>query len=78
MEEVRKDFLRQELRVGDRVVYAPGGSYSGLSIGIVEKFTPKSVGVKAQSGGRGKGVSGGTGERLYYCGASDVLRIENN
>ena len=56
-----KDLVGQELAVGDRVVYADS-HYSSISVGIIEKLTPKSVRV------------GGTiraSDRVYKVCASD-------
>ncbi len=70
------DILKKPLCVGDHVIYSPAGSYSGLSLGVIEKFTPKGVGVRALKGGRGRHVEGGTKEKLYYTGACDVAKYE--
>lgn len=43
-----KDFLNQELRIGDEVIVAIGGNgYApGLAKAVIERFTPQRIAVK--------------------------------
>ncbi len=70
-----KDIHRNELKVGDEVCYAPGGSYAGISIGVIDKFTPKQVGIRKVHGGEGRHISSDD-DRLYYAYSYQLLLIK--
>lgn len=46
--KARKDYLKNDIVPGDRVIFATGGykSSSYLDEGVIEKFTPQSVRIK--------------------------------
>ena len=68
-----KDLKKQELNIGDEVVYAPAGAYAGVSIGIIEKFTAKQVGIRNKTGGKGRHF--GHDERLYYTLPFTIIKL---
>jgi len=71
-----KDKLNNKLSIGDKVAFAPGGSYSGISIGEIVKFTEKQVGIRAINGGKGRHILGGSSKkRLYYTNSETILKI---
>jgi hypothetical protein len=43
-----KDFLNQELAIGDHVILIQDG-YRSYDVGVIEKFTPKQIRVKINS-----------------------------
>lgn len=69
-----KDKLHNELEVGDKVCYAPGGSYAGVSIGTITKFTPKQVGIKNISGGAGRHMTPDE-DKLYYTYSNQIIKL---
>jgi hypothetical protein len=70
-----KDKLQNLLSVGDRVVYAPGGSYAGVSIGKIIGFTPKQVKIEGEHRGRHMLSSD---IKIYYTYSDQILKIEKN
>ena len=70
-----RDIKGKTLSVGDEIAYAPNGAYSGVSIGIIEKFTPKQVGIRSTKGGAGRHMFP-SDERLYYTYSKEVLKIK--
>ena len=69
-----KDIKKEEINIGDEVAYAPGGSYTGISIGEVIKFTPKQVGIRKKHGGVGRYLMDDE-SKLYYAYSTDILVI---
>lgn len=65
---------RNTLNIGDEVAFAPTGAYAGISIGIIEKFTPKQVGIKRKNGGVGRHMSAYE-DKLYYAISKEILKI---
>lgn len=74
---MNKDKLGQNVIIGDYVAYAPGGSYSGISIGIIEKFTPKGLGIKQIKGGYGRQMGRSNLSRLYYTTLDSVIKLDS-
>lgn len=50
--ESMKDKQGKEIKIGDRVCFAPAGAYAGVLIGKVEKFTKKQVCILSEVKGR--------------------------
>lgn len=73
MTKSRTDLLGQEVNIGDYVAYAPAGAYAGISIGLVEKFTPKNFGIKRLQNGEGRHMS--FSDTLYYT--TSVIKLDS-
>jgi len=67
-----KDKLDKELNIGDIVVFAPAGSYAGVSLGFIEKFTPKQVCILSVNKIRGRHMD----SKKYYAYSNEILKYE--
>lgn len=74
---MHNDYFKQELKEGDTVIYAPGGAYAGVSIGIIEKFTPKQVGIRPLANGRGRHMGNRMTDKLYYTYSNQIVKYDN-
>lgn len=68
-----KDMLNVEIKLNDMVVFAPAGSYAGVSIGIVEKFTPKGIAIKPVGKCDGRHL---LVKKYYYSRPNQVVKIK--
>ena len=72
------DYFKQELKEGDTVIYAPGGAYAGVSVGVVEKFTPKQVGIRPLVNGRGRHMGDTVSGKLYYTYSNQIVKYTHH
>ena len=70
------DFMKNEVKVGDKVVFAPAGAYAGICVGIVAKITKKQIGIEKDTGYAGRHLNRDKKD-LYYTYAGQVLVIES-
>ena len=64
-----KDIRGNEIKIGDTVAYAPGGSYAGIKIGTVVKINTKMISIAGEHNGRHMH------SKTYPAYASQVLII---
>lgn len=65
-----KDYLGEIINIGDKVCFAPAGAYAGILVGVVEKFTPKSVCIVSEI--RGRHIN----SKKYYARPDQVVNIQ--